>query len=100
MTDEEYLAIKDRAAERLLTIPHVNAVGIGGRNKGGKPTGTIAIKVFVTRKKPAADVPPEELIPESIEGVPTDVVQMGPVRIPTIVPGATHPGGMLPDINE
>ena len=33
MRDEEYFAIKDRAAARLLRIPHVTGVGIGGRER-------------------------------------------------------------------
>lgn len=78
MRDEEYFAIKDRAAAQLLHIPHVTGVGIGGRERNGRPTGEIVIKVFVERKKPVAEVPPEERIPPSFEGVPTDVVEMGP----------------------
>ena len=39
MTDAEYFAIKDRASPRLLALPHVNAVGLGGREKNGQPTG-------------------------------------------------------------
>ncbi|HEY1307859.1 MAG TPA: hypothetical protein VGF24_30110 [Vicinamibacterales bacterium] len=110
MRDEEYFAIKERAAAILLRIPHVNAVGIGGRERHGQPTGEIVIKVFVTKKKPAAEVPSEELIPSSFEGVPTDIVEMQPRirrRQPTpgivkptadnsdIVPGPPLIGGMM-----
>ena len=90
MRDEEYFAIKERAAAQLLKLPHVNAVGFGGRRRNGQPTGEIVIKVFVTRKKPAHEVPPEELIPESFEGVATDVVEMGPLTY-IQTPGAVNP---------
>ena len=80
MRDDEYSAIKDRAARTLLDIPGVNAVGLGGRETAGQATGERAIKVFVTRKKPAGEVAPAELIPRSFEGVPIDVVEGGPFR--------------------
>ena len=91
MTDAEYFAIKDRASPRLLALPHVNAVGLGGREKNGQPTGEVVIKVFVTRKRPAGELPADELIPASIEGVPTDVVEMGPLVHTAGVPGAKVP---------
>ena len=91
MTEAQYFAIKDRASRRLLALPHVNAVGLGGREKNGQPTGEIVLKVFVTRKKPAGDLPADDLIPASIEGVPTDVVEMGPLVRTAIVPGAKVP---------
>ena len=91
MRDEEYFAIKDRAAAALRRIPHVTGVGIGGRERNGRPTGEIVIKVFVERKKPAADVPAEEMIPASFEGVSTDVVEMGPVSPANCTGGAIDP---------
>src|SRR5262245_16232779 len=90
MRDEEYFAIKDRASAVLLKIPHVTAVGIGGGERNGQPTGEIVIKVFVERKKPRGEVPPSEMIPASFEGVAIDVVEMG---LP--VPGAPVPGAVV-----
>src|SRR6476661_2444110 len=91
MRDDELFAIKDRAAERLLAIPGVTAVGIGGRERSGEPTGELVIKVFVAGKRPADEVAADHLIPAEIEGVPTDVVEMGPLQInaaPTGKPAA------------
>ena len=62
-------AIKDRAADRLLAVPGVTGVGIGGRERGGRPTGELVIKVFVADKRPADEVPPGELVPPAFEGV-------------------------------
>lgn len=78
MRDAEYFAIKDRAARSLMRIPNVTGVGIGGRERNGVPTGEIVIKVFVARKLPIDQVPAEERIPVSFEGVPTDVVELRP----------------------
>ncbi|MGH9247998.1 MAG: trypsin-like peptidase domain-containing protein [Acidimicrobiales bacterium] len=90
-TEDEMREIKTRAAERLLQVPGVVAVGLGGKEVGGEPTGELVIKVFVREKRPAAEVPPDELIPTQIEGIATDVV-VGGDRRPVVDP----PGG-LPD---
>lgn len=72
-------AIKKRAAARWLNLPGVNAVGIGSKECDGRMIGKLAIKVYVTEKKPLDSIPPAEVIPADVEGVPTDVVVMGPV---------------------
>ncbi|CCQ90846.1 hypothetical protein NITGR_430013 [Nitrospina gracilis 3/211] len=92
MRDEEYFAIKERAARRFMKIPHVTAVGIGSKEKDGKPTGEIVIKVYVSKKKPAREVPADELIPPEFEGLPTDVVEMGELKPDAPIPGVPDPG--------
>jgi hypothetical protein len=92
MRDDEYFAIKTRAAAVLRKIPNVTAIGMGGRERDGRPTGEIVIKVFVNRKKPPHEVPPGEMIPSHFEGVPTDVVEMGP-PVPNLDP---VPGSVVP----
>ena len=69
-SDEELVAIKERAAEQLMRLPGVNAVGIGGRVRGGKPTGEVVLKVFVEEKKPLSDLAPGDVVPAQFEGVP------------------------------
>src|SRR5262245_16749451 len=76
-TDDELLAARDRAVEKLLHLPGVTAVGIGGRERGGHPTGELVLRVYVEAKKPLADLAPEEIIPAEIEGIPVDVAEMG-----------------------
>jgi hypothetical protein len=97
--DEDYRAIKDRAAPQLFKIPGVNVVGIGGREKDGLPTGERVIKVFVTKKKPAAELAPAEVIPRVFEGVMIDVVEGGPLRRSSDVGGAPESRSTFPDIN-
>lgn len=62
---------------RLVRPSHVHAVGVGGKNDTGEP----AVVVYVTHKLPEAEVPRAELVPRTIDGVPTDVVQS---RIPRL----------------
>lgn len=75
-TDDELLAIKDRAHAQLTALPNVTGVGIGGRVRGGERIRELVLKVYVLRKLPAAEVDPAELIPAEFEGIPTDVAEM------------------------
>jgi hypothetical protein len=74
--------VKQDWAQRLLANPNVVAVGIGPKIVAGEATGEPAIRVFVRRKLPADQVPPDELIPAEIDGVTTDVALGGdPIRV-------------------
>jgi hypothetical protein len=77
VSDDELIELKNRAAALLLQIPGVTAVGLGGRERAGKPTGEIVLKVFVARKRPASELAPGELLPERFEGLGVDVTEMG-----------------------
>jgi hypothetical protein len=76
VSDDELIELKNRAVTLLLQIPGVTAVGLGGRERAGKPTGEIVLKVFVARKRPAAELTPGELLPERFEGLGVDVDEM------------------------
>jgi hypothetical protein len=75
-TDEELLAIKDRANEQLKRISGVTGVGIGGRVRGGERIQELVLKVYVEAKRPAGQLEPSELVPAEFEGIPTDVSEM------------------------
>jgi hypothetical protein len=75
MDDNEYVEVKERVADRLLAIPGVHAVGVGDKLKGGERTAETSIRVYVTRKRPLEEIPPEERVPAEIEGMKTDVVE-------------------------
>jgi hypothetical protein len=75
-TDEELLAIKDRATAQLSTNPNVTGVGIGGRVRAGERINELVLKVYVTKKLPSAEVDPSSLIPAEFEGIPTDVAEL------------------------
>jgi len=93
MTDEELYALKDRASARFLSLPGVTAVGLGGRTRGGRPTGEVTIKVLVARKRPLAELPPEERLPAEFEGVGVDVGEGGPFRLVAEPVEGDDPGG-------
>jgi hypothetical protein len=88
--ERDYQEIKDRVAERLLRIPGVHMIAVGAKQVDGERTGDVAITLFVERKRPLSEIPSGERIPEEIEGVKTDVIEMPP---PTI--GQTGPGQLF-----
>lgn len=69
--------------KRLLTKKHVVGCGIGIKEKGGRPTTTPAIMVFVDKKRPVASLTRKERIPELLNGIATDVVEVGNLRLLT-----------------
>src|SRR5882724_8043691 len=69
VTEERLVELKELAAAQFLRIPGVTAVGLGGRERDGKPTGEVVLKVFVERKRPAAELTPGQLLPPEFEGV-------------------------------
>jgi hypothetical protein len=64
---------------QLLARKNVVAVGIGYKATGGRLTDRRAIVCSVVAKRPPAALAAEDLIPEAVDGVPTDVVQSGPI---------------------
>jgi hypothetical protein len=75
LTDDEYKAIARRAYAVFKQLANVHSVGVGGRERNGRPTGEVVLKVFVSSKKSSAALPPDQMIPPEFEGVPTDVVE-------------------------
>ena len=93
--DPRLLEIKERAAAVFMAMPGVTGVGIGGRLRDGQPTGELVIKVFVERKRPAAELPPGQLLPDRFEGVGIDVSELGPSRLEAAPPAVPRPPGSL-----
>lgn len=74
-------SVQEASTNKLLKKDNVCGTGVGEKWVGGKPTGEQAVLVFVQKKytkvgmfrKYSAD----EIIPEKIDGVPTDVIEVG-----------------------
>src|SRR5262245_46440207 len=58
---------------------NIVGVGIGAQEAGGRPTGRLAIKVFVGVKRSRAAVSAAALVPARVGGLPTDVEAVGRV---------------------
>lgn len=70
-----------RHRRALASLPNVIGVGVGHKCVAGKDTGIPAIVVLVSSKVSERLLPPAGIIPKEIEGIPTDVVESGEVRL-------------------
>jgi hypothetical protein len=66
--------------ERTMTST-VHAVGVGRKVVDGKVTSQRAIRLHVARKLPNSMLPKRARLPESIDGIPTDVIESPPAFI-------------------
>lgn len=62
--------------------PTENIVGLGVGEKVtlNRLTGALAVKVYVRRKYPEADIAPSERIPSDIDGISTDIEEVGTIH--------------------
>jgi hypothetical protein len=65
-----------REAERefMRRYPGVAGVALGFKVRGGKLTNELAFRVYVREKKHPSQLEPGEMIPNSYQGIPTDVL--------------------------
>jgi hypothetical protein len=71
---QELQQIRAEVERELKQIPGVVGVGVGFKMTAGETVEEIVFQVFVEEKKSPDEVPPSELIPSQIRGVPTDVM--------------------------
>ncbi|MFD7630973.1 hypothetical protein ACFV7Q_33960 [Streptomyces sp. NPDC059851] len=67
--------VKQATADRLRSYPNVTGIGVGLKETGGRPTGQIAVIVYVRRKIPDTQLRTEDRLPAEIEGIPVDVIE-------------------------
>jgi len=77
---EQVRAVKARWEERLLRKKNVVGVGIGFKQEKGQITDKLALIISVRQREDPSQLAPEDLIPSEIEGVPTDVIEVGEIR--------------------
>lgn len=65
----------------LFKKPNIIATGIGYKRVQGKKTGQLCIIASVEIKVAASSLKQNQLIPSTIDGIPTDVYPVGPVHI-------------------
>ena len=65
---------------QLLARANVVATGIGDKITEGQKTSTLSIVCSVIKKLPASSLSPQDMIPSTIDGIPTDVVETGHIR--------------------
>jgi len=78
--DRYFRALKKNRA-KLLGLQNVVGVGVGYKQVGEEGSGEPAFIVEVEKKLPAADLARSHLVPKKIDGLNTDVVEIGVVRM-------------------
>jgi hypothetical protein len=66
--------------DELLARENVVGVAAGVKMTKGRPTGKRSLLVLVEEKRPRTKVAKEAMVPKEIDGVPTDVLGVGPIR--------------------
>lgn len=66
--------------ETLLQKQNVVGVGVGYKESNGERSDQVAVVVLVEEKKPLAALRDEDLIPKELEGLRTDVIEVGYLR--------------------
>lgn len=57
---------------------NVHAVGIGRKIVEGKPTDEMAVRLYVVQKIAPSLLPPRDVLPKRIDGMPTDIIESSP----------------------
>jgi hypothetical protein len=72
--------IRSRHEEVILAKPNVIGVGTGYKEVMGERTGELCVVAMVRRKLPRAALPQEALVPAIVDGVRTDVQEVGEIK--------------------
>jgi hypothetical protein len=78
--EAEIRQVKERYKEKILEKPHVVGVGIGYKVAGRRETDRLSIVALVRQKLPVAALPASAVLPQEVNGVPVDVIQIGQPR--------------------
>ena len=74
---DEVTAAKDQYKRELMGKPNVVGVGVGLKIIAGQQTDTPCVIVFVKQKVAAETLSADQLVPEQVADVPTDVIESG-----------------------
>ncbi len=70
----------NKHSKKIRRKANVVGTGVGEKWAGNIPTAKEAVIVFVREKLPASKLAAADLVPDSLDGVPTDVIAVGDLR--------------------
>jgi hypothetical protein len=76
----QFLEAQRRFQRELMAKGGVVGVGIGYKNADEGEQGELALVAMVEQKKPKAAIDSDNLIPPQVDGVKTDVIEVGVIR--------------------
>jgi hypothetical protein len=69
-------------SEAVVAIgANVHAVGVGRKMVEGQPTDELAVRIYVVQKFAESAIPPRDLLPAELDGIPCDVIESPPAFI-------------------
>ncbi|MDX2141009.1 MAG: hypothetical protein SF123_23205 [Chloroflexota bacterium] len=80
MSTEQAFQAQAVAEPNLLAKSNVVGVAVGFKESEGVVTDEVAVVVLVEQKKPVAALQPHDVIPREIDGLKTDVIEVGVLR--------------------
>jgi hypothetical protein len=95
---EQELKALQLHCEKLLDLPNVVGVGIGPKMRAGTRSGETAVVVLVSKKISKIQLQAESVVPAHLEGVATDIIEVGEVRLlvdRTALSRPAHPGASI-----
>src|SRR5829696_4081987 len=57
---------------------NVHGVGVGRKIVDGVATDQLAVKIYVIQKLAESAIPPRDLLPKELDGIPCDVIESPP----------------------
>jgi hypothetical protein len=93
---EEVIRAKEAHTEALLARPNVVGVGVGYKVRKEERTEILSVVALVRQKVPRAQLAASALVPRMVDGIPTDVIEVGELRPlqPRTVRWRPAPGGV------
>jgi len=80
---ERVKAAKEKHLKALLRRSNVVGVGVGCRLVRGRATKEWCVRVYVKKKLPSSKLSKRDVVPKTLEGVRTDVLEVGEVQLYT-----------------
>ena len=82
--------------DRLFKMKNVVGVSVGTKITKGKDTGRECIRVYVEKKMPVFAVARQDLIPQNVEMVETDIIEVDRLDAPRPIPAQEYKKRMRP----
>lgn len=96
-THNEIHASINQYQKKLFSKTNVVATGIGYKITAGNRSDELCLICSVTHKLSLSQLATQDVLPETVDGIPVDVVESGPIRALQLLPTDRHrpaPGGV------
>lgn len=80
MNSDKIKEIKEKYTSELLPKANVVGVAIGYKERGGQKTEIPSLVVMVRKKVPLSKLKARDVVPPEIDGVVTDVREVGEIK--------------------